>query len=52
VLESVAADEGMLFPDTWVLVTNDLAVVAKAEEFGIVTMRAERLAEIVDASMG
>ena len=49
-LEAIAADDGKLFCDTWILVTNDRAVEAKAAEFGVVTMRPEDLMEHIDTA--
>lgn len=43
ILDAIAADDGMLFSDTWVLVTNDHAVADRAAEFRITSiMPAER----------
>jgi len=39
-----------LFADTWVIVTEDKAVTAKAEEFSIGTLTPKKLAEIIDAA--
>jgi len=39
-----------LFPDTWVIVTKDQAVILKATEMGIGTETPERLHEIMDAA--
>lgn len=39
-----------LFSDTWVIVTNDNAVKAKATEFSIGNMTPEELAELIDAA--
>lgn len=51
VLAAMAADDGMFFYDTWVLVTNDHAVAEKAAEFCIVTIKPEELAARIDASL-
>ena len=50
ILASIAADDGMFFSDTWVLVTNDHAVAAKAAEFGVLSIKPEALAAVIDAS--
>jgi hypothetical protein len=50
VLDAIAADEGKLFCDTWVFVTNDHAVAEKAAEFSI-AIKPEELAERIDASL-
>lgn len=49
-LEAIAADDGKLFCDTWILVTSDRAVEAKAAEFGVVTVRPEDLMEHIDTA--
>jgi len=49
-LEAIAADEGKLLGDTWILVTNDRAVEAKAAEFGITLMKPEALMEHIDSA--
>lgn len=38
-----------LFADTWVIVTEDKAVTAKAAEFSIGTLTSKEFAEIIDA---
>ena len=47
-LDALAADEGMLFPDAWVIVTNDRAVEAMANEHGVPTMKPACLATLID----
>ncbi|QTE30886.1 hypothetical protein [Pengzhenrongella sicca] len=49
-LDAIAADEGKLLGDTWILVTNDRAVEAKAVEFGIAVVRPEILMEHIDTA--
>jgi len=48
VLDAVERDDGSLFPDAWVIVTRDKALVSKAKEFGIPTLSPEQLAELID----
>jgi hypothetical protein len=48
--DAIAADEGRMFPDTWVIVTNDRAVMATARKHGISTMEPSDLAALIDAS--
>jgi hypothetical protein len=48
-LDSIASEDRMLFADTWVLVTNDRAVLDKAAEFGIRTIKPQELSQLVDA---
>ena len=45
-----AAEEGMLFTDTWVIVTNDRAVETIANEHGVQTMKPAELADLIDAA--
>ena len=49
ILEAIAAEEGMLFSDIWVLVTNDRAVADKAAEFSVASIRPEELAALIDS---
>ena len=51
VIDSIAADDGKLFRDEWILVSNDRAVLKKAAEFRIATMRPEELARRIDLSI-
>jgi hypothetical protein len=51
VLDAIAADDGKLFFDTWVLVTNDHAVAEKAAEFSIAAIKPDALAELIDAAL-
>lgn len=51
VLDAITADEGLLFRDTWVLVTNDHAVEEKAAEFSIATIKPVELVKLIDTSM-
>lgn len=39
-----------LFSDTWVIVTNDREVTAKAKEFSIGTLTPKELADVIDAA--
>jgi hypothetical protein len=39
-----------LFSDTWVIVTNDQEVKAKAKEFSIGTLTSKELADVIDAA--
>ena len=48
--DAIAVDEGRLFADTWVIVTNDRAVEATAAEHCIPTLRPADLAALIDAS--
>lgn len=50
-IDAIAADEGKLFCDTWVIVTNDRAVEAKAAKFRVATIKPEELAERIDTSL-
>ncbi|WP_296605114.1 hypothetical protein [Nocardioides sp.] len=45
-----AVEESMLFPDTWVIVTNDRAVETTATEHDVQTMKPADLAELIDAA--
>ena len=49
-LDAIALDAERLFADTWVLVTNDRAVEAKAAGLDITTLRPADLAALIDAS--
>lgn len=48
ILEARVAEDGMLFPDEWALVTNDAAVTEKAREFEIPSISAAQLAALID----
>ncbi|TFD60920.1 hypothetical protein E3T39_07355 [Cryobacterium suzukii] len=50
ILATIAAGDGMFFSDTWVLVTNDNAVTAKATEFGVASIKPGDLAALIDGS--
>jgi hypothetical protein len=39
-----------LFSDSWVIVTQDKEVVAKAKEFSVDTMTPKELASVIDAA--
>jgi len=43
--------EPSLFPETWIVVTNDKEVRAKADEFFVGTLTSEELADVIDATM-
>lgn len=50
VLDANELDADKFFADEWVIVTDDQAVRTKSSEFGLSTMSAGDLAEIIDAS--
>jgi hypothetical protein len=50
ILTKNAANDGMFFADTWVLVTNDHAVAAKAAECDVASIKPQELAAIIDGS--
>ena len=50
-LDATAAEGQTLFPDTWVIVTNDRAVAAKAAQHGVPTLEAVDLAARIDDSL-
>lgn len=51
ILEESAINDGKLFCDHWVLVTNDHAVADKAAEFNVDTVNSSELAALIDASL-
>ena len=48
VIDAVERDDGNLFPDAWVIVTRDKALMFKAKEFDIPTLSPEQLAKLID----
>lgn len=48
--EMVAADDGLLLRDEWILVTNDFAVRALAAEMGVSVATPDELARLIDAA--
>jgi hypothetical protein len=50
VLAAMAAQDGYLFPDIWVIVTADNAVLELADRYQIPTMTPADLAALIDAS--
>jgi hypothetical protein len=47
-LEAHDREQATLFPDTWIIVTNDKAVLGAAQDFGIETMTPSTLARLID----
>jgi hypothetical protein len=47
-LEAHDREQATLFPDTWIIVTNDKAVLGAAQDFGIETMAPSTLARLID----
>jgi hypothetical protein len=48
-LDAAEQDDGVLFPDRWVIITRDKAVIETAQEFGIETASPAQLAALIDA---
>ena len=51
ILEASAINDGKLFCDQWVLVTDDNAVAEKAAEFNVETLSSFQLAALIDESL-
>lgn len=47
-LDAIAADEGALFGDDWIIVTNDSGVEHAAVQHGVATIKPAELAALID----
>lgn len=47
-LDAIAADEGALFRDDWIIVTNDAGVEDATARHGVATIKAAELAALID----